>query len=70
MKCAACSVAIMVVLSAAMTADAQWLKTTTPGIPRTKDGKPNLTAPAPKGPNGKPDLSGIGARSRVVTSLT
>lgn len=49
----------MVVLSAAMTADAQWLKTKTPGIPRTKDGKPNLTAPAPKGPNGKPDLSGI-----------
>ena len=27
-------------------------------IPRTKDGKPNLTAPAPR-LNGKPDLSGL-----------
>jgi hypothetical protein len=59
MKFAVCSGAIMVVLSAAMTADAQWLKTKTPGIPRTKDGKPNLTAPAPRLPNGRPDLSGI-----------
>ncbi len=40
-------------------ANAQWLKTPTPGIPRTTDGKPNLTAPAPKTPDGKPDLSGI-----------
>jgi hypothetical protein len=31
----------------------------TAGIPRTKDGKPNLTAPAPKTPDGKPDFSGI-----------
>jgi hypothetical protein len=47
------------VLSAAMPVDAQWLKTKTPGIPRTKDGKADLKAPAPKTPNGKPDLSGI-----------
>src|SRR4030081_578454 len=39
--------------------DAQWLKQPTPGIPRTRDGKPNLTAPAPRTPDGKPDLSGI-----------
>jgi len=26
---------------------AQWLDLRTPGIPRTTDGKPNLTAPAP-----------------------
>jgi hypothetical protein len=38
---------------------AQWLDWRTPGIPRTVDGKPNLTAPAPKMPDGKPDLSGI-----------
>jgi len=38
---------------------AQWLDWRTPGIPRTADGKPNLTAPAPKTPGGKPDLSGI-----------
>ena len=31
----------------------------TPGTPRTADGKPNLTALAPRGPGGKPDLSGV-----------
>ena len=38
---------------------AQWLGYPTPGIPRTKDGKPNLTAPAPKTREGRADLSGI-----------
>src|SRR6266571_3041924 len=38
---------------------AQWLNYPTPGIPRLSDGKPNLSAPAPRGVNGKPDLSGI-----------
>jgi hypothetical protein len=38
---------------------AQWLHYPTPGIPRTPDGKANLTAPAPKTADGKPDLSGI-----------
>jgi hypothetical protein len=37
---------------------AQWLDFPTPGIPRTGDGKPNLTAPTPRMPDGKPDLSG------------
>jgi hypothetical protein len=40
---------------------AQWLHYPTPGMPRTADGKPNLSAPAPKMPDGKPDLSGIWA---------
>jgi hypothetical protein len=40
-------------------AEAQWLDYKTPGIPRTKDGKVNLSAPAPRLPNGKPDFSGI-----------
>jgi hypothetical protein len=31
----------------------------TPGIPRTRDGKPNLSAPVPRAANGKPDLSGL-----------
>jgi hypothetical protein len=39
-------------------AHAQWLTYPTPGTPRLKDGKPNLTAPAPRA-HGKPDLSGI-----------
>lgn len=37
---------------------AQWLNLPTKGVPRTRDGKPNLTAPAPR-VNGKPDLSGM-----------
>jgi hypothetical protein len=40
-------------------AQAQWLNYPTPGIPRTRDGKPNLTAPAPRAADGKPDLSGV-----------
>ncbi len=40
-------------------APAQWLNFATPGIPRTPDGRPNLTAPTPRDGNGKPDLSGV-----------
>jgi len=40
-------------------AQAQWLNYPAPGTPRTRDGKPNLSARAPRGPNGKPDLSGV-----------
>jgi len=38
---------------------AQWLNYPTPGLPRTTDGKVNLTAPMPKTADGKPDLSGV-----------
>ena len=37
---------------------AQWASHPTPGVPRLADGKPNLTAPAPRTPEGRPDLSG------------
>ncbi len=40
-------------------AAAQWLNLPTPGIPRTRYGKPDLTAAAPKAPGGKPDFSGM-----------
>ncbi len=43
----------------AAAASGQWLNFPTAGIPRTADGKPNLTAPAPKAANGKPVLGGI-----------
>jgi len=38
---------------------AQWLSYPDPRTPRTRDGKPNLTAPAPRAPDGTPDLSGV-----------
>src|ERR1700693_5965657 len=41
------------------TLSAQWLNHPTPGMPRTPDGKPNLSAPSPRTADGKPDLSGL-----------
>ena len=38
---------------------AQWPLYPIPGVPAGPDGKPNLTAPAPRTADGKPDLSGI-----------
>ncbi len=49
----------MALAAASVTAPAQWLNYPTPGTPRTPDGKANLTAPARRAANGKPDLSGV-----------
>jgi hypothetical protein len=49
---------VSMLMSASVCAPAQWLNHPTPGTPRTKDGKPILSAPAPRR-GGKPDLSGI-----------
>src|SRR5712692_7627919 len=38
---------------------AQWINYPSTGIPRTKDGRPDLSAPAPRTPDNHPDLSGI-----------
>jgi hypothetical protein len=38
---------------------AQWLHYPTARVPRTRGGKPNLTAPAPRTSDGKPDFSGV-----------
>lgn len=38
---------------------AQWLNYPTPNIPRKPNGEPDLSAPAPRTAEGKPDLSGI-----------
>jgi hypothetical protein len=40
-------------------ASAQWVNVQLPGIPRTPEGKPNLSAPTPRTVDGRPDLSGI-----------
>jgi hypothetical protein len=53
------SVVAAMLAIASVPAAAQWLNMPTKGIPRTKDGKPDLSAPAPRKPDGKPDLSGI-----------
>jgi hypothetical protein len=37
----------------------QWLNYPAPGVPRTRDGKANLTAKVPRARDGKPDLSGV-----------
>ena len=49
----------VLVLLAGVGVQAQWLNHRDPESPRTKDGKPNLSAPAPRVSSGKPDLSGI-----------
>src|SRR5262245_2588011 len=48
-------------------AHAQWVNYPDSRIPRTKDGKPNLTAPAPR-VNGKPDVSGLWQAQRSPES--
>jgi hypothetical protein len=44
--------------SLALVAQAQWLDFPTPGVPRLRDGKPDLSAPAPHTADGRPDLTG------------
>lgn len=46
---------------------AQWLNYPEARTPRTKDGKPNLTAPAPR-MNGNPDFSGVWQAERTPES--
>ncbi len=51
--------AFILLAGALTTVHAQWINHPAPGVPRTKDGKPNLSAPTPRAADGKPDLSGI-----------
>jgi hypothetical protein len=53
------TIAAILLVAASTPLAGQWLVHRDPGIPRTRDGKPNLSAPAPRAPNGRPDLSGV-----------
>jgi hypothetical protein len=37
----------------------QWVRVPTAGLPKKADGSPDLTAPTPRLPDGKPDFSGL-----------
>src|SRR5579871_6648355 len=50
---------IVVFALLSVNAFAQWPDYPTAGVPKTADGKPDLTGPTPKAANGKPDLSGV-----------
>jgi len=50
---------VLAALALGTTAAAQWLNYPAPGIPRLPNGTPNLTAPAPRTLDGKPDLYGL-----------
>lgn len=52
-----CAALVFVALPAV--ASGQWLNYPTPGIPRLADGRPDLSAPVPRTPEGRPLFSGI-----------
>jgi hypothetical protein len=62
--------AIFLSIAVSIPAAAQWLHYPTPGIPRTADGKPNLSAPVPRTADGKPDLSGIWRAKPAASGVT
>ena len=57
-----------ILLATSMPAGAQWLNVPTKGIPRTKDGKPDLVAHTPRKPDGKPDSGGATSDNLICRS--
>jgi hypothetical protein len=51
--------AIGLLLAGSSPLQGQWLNHPTAGLPRTRDGAVNLSAPAPRTREGKPDFSGV-----------
>jgi hypothetical protein len=52
------SLSVILIAAACLPLPAQWT-TKTKNIPRLKNGDPDLSAPAPRRPDGKPDLTGM-----------
>jgi hypothetical protein len=61
------SIVAVLIIAALACAEAQWFNHRDPKIPRTRDGRPNLSASAPR-LNGKPDLSGLWEAERTPVS--
>ena len=61
--------ATLVLLASTAPVLAQWLTLPTPGVPRTGDGAPDLSAPAPRAADGHPDLSGLWVAVDVTGDL-
>jgi hypothetical protein len=49
----------MAAAAASVSVDAQWFNQPSPRAPRTRSGDVDLSAPAPRQANGRPDLSGV-----------
>jgi hypothetical protein len=62
-------IATLVLLASASPLAAQWLTLSTPGVPRTLDGEPDLSAPAPRTADGLPDLTGLWVPTEFEGSL-
>jgi hypothetical protein len=50
---------VVLAFAGSVTVSAQWPPFTPSDVPRDAEGRPNLNAPAPRLPNGKPDFSGV-----------
>lgn len=61
--------AALALLTATTPLMAQWLSLPTPGIPRTADGAPDMSAPVPRGEDGHPDLTGLWLPQRAGGSV-
>ena len=53
------SVVMASAVASVLPVSAQWLEYPTRGVPTSSNGAPNLEAPTPRTPDGRPDLSGM-----------
>jgi hypothetical protein len=63
MRCAI-AVTAVVITTCSVSVGAQWPKHQAPGVPRDAEGRVRMDAPVPRTPDGKPDLSGNWIRAR------